>query len=325
MPTTERELTAPVDLCGADGRLNPAAVGWSRTPLHRANLRGWGRAKRWEYWGIVTPTHVLGVTVSSLDYAALYSLYVLDRATGREIERADTVPLATGVVLPERTGTASGRGRTLAFEFGGTPAATTLKGRAPDIDFDLTVQRDPGHEALAVVVPWSPKRFQYTVKDVALPVIGQLLIAGVEVPVGEGSFAVLDSGRGKWPRSITWNWAAGSAPGGRGLTVGGTWTDGTGSTENGVLVDGRLHKIGEELRWDYDRTDWMRPWRIHGATVDVTLHPFHERSAATDMKIIASETHQCFGEFTGWATTEDGERVGVDGLVGWAEEARQLW
>jgi hypothetical protein len=136
---------------------------------------------------------------------------------------------------------------------------------------------------------------------------------------------VLGSGRGEGPRSITWNWAAGSAPGGCGLTVGGRWTDGTGSTENGVLVDGRLHKIGEELRWDYDRTDWMRPWRIHGETVDVTLHPFHERSAATDMRVVASEAHQCLGEFSGWATTDDGERVSRDGLVGWAEEARRLW
>jgi len=46
MTTHEPELTAPVDLC--DGaRLNPAARGWSRRPLHRANLSArWGRNKR---------------------------------------------------------------------------------------------------------------------------------------------------------------------------------------------------------------------------------------------------------------------------------------
>lgn len=51
MATHERELTEPVDLAAADGRsLNPAARGWSRRPLHRANLRGgWGRTKRWDY------------------------------------------------------------------------------------------------------------------------------------------------------------------------------------------------------------------------------------------------------------------------------------
>src|SRR6185436_4983704 len=34
----ERELTAPIDLCDPQGRLSPAAVGWSRVPLVRANL-----------------------------------------------------------------------------------------------------------------------------------------------------------------------------------------------------------------------------------------------------------------------------------------------
>ena len=48
------EISTPVDLCTVRGRLNRAAVGWTRRPLHRPNLRGWGRTKRWEYWGLVT-------------------------------------------------------------------------------------------------------------------------------------------------------------------------------------------------------------------------------------------------------------------------------
>ena len=69
---TEREITGPVDLCLPDGRVDRDAVGWSRRPLHRPNLRGWGRTKRWEYWGVVTPTHVVGLTVSSIDYASIH-------------------------------------------------------------------------------------------------------------------------------------------------------------------------------------------------------------------------------------------------------------
>ncbi|MET8551707.1 DUF2804 family protein [Micromonospora zamorensis] len=47
--------------------------------------------------------------------------------------------------------------------------------------------------------------------------------------------------------STAWNWAAGAAPG-RAIQLGGKWTDGTRVTENGLFVDGRLHKIGGELR-----------------------------------------------------------------------------
>ena len=49
---------------------------------------------------------------------------------------------------------------------------------------------------------------------------------------------------------MRWNWGAGSGVvDGRviGVQVGGRWTDGTGSTENALVVDGRVHKISEEL------------------------------------------------------------------------------
>ena len=62
--SVEREITEAVDLCRPDGRLSPDAVGWSRHPLHRTGLRGWGRSKRWEYWGLVTPEHIVGITVA---------------------------------------------------------------------------------------------------------------------------------------------------------------------------------------------------------------------------------------------------------------------
>lgn len=325
--THEREITEPVDLCLPDGRLNPAAVGWSRRPLHRANLRGWGRAKRWEYWGVVTPTHIVGLVASSLDYAGVHSVYVLDRRTRAETGGEVVVPFARGTVLPPTSGAgrvhAAGRG--LAIDIDQRPDGSAIRATAPGVEVDLVVPLAPGHESLGVVVPWSRRRFQYTVKDVGRPVRGTLRVAGTAHAISdEDSFAVLDHGRGKWPYAVRWNWAAGSGPG-RAIQLGGAWTDGTGSTENALLVGGRLHKIGADLTWRYDRGDWLRPWRISGDRVDAAFHPFHERVARTNLGVLAGETHQCFGHFSGWAATDDGERVDLDGLVGWAEEARNRW
>lgn len=87
MATEEREITEPVDLCDAAGLLNPAAVGWTRTPLHRCNLRGWGRTKRWEYWCLTTPTHLIAITVADLDYLGVSNVFFLDYA-GREVSRS---------------------------------------------------------------------------------------------------------------------------------------------------------------------------------------------------------------------------------------------
>ncbi len=144
--THEREITEPVDLCRPDGRLNPAAVGWSRRPLHRANLRGWGRAKRWEHWGVVTPTHILGLVASSLDYAGVQSLYLLDRRTGRETTAEAVVPFARGTVLPPVSGDGPVRARggnlTIAVDQG--PDGSTLRASAPGVEVDLTVPLPAG-------------------------------------------------------------------------------------------------------------------------------------------------------------------------------------
>jgi len=327
----EREITVAVDLCTSRGGLNPAAVGWTRTPLHRCNLRGWGRTKRWEYWGILTPGHVVGLTISSLDYVGVHGIYVLDRRTGVETVHDLVIPAARGTVLPVRTGVGRAEVRTkkarIAFEEEGE--GTWLRASAGDLSVAVLAVRPVSHECLGVVVPWSSRRFQYTVKDVARPARGRIVVAGVTETLEEGtSFAVLDHGRGRWPYSVTWNWGAGfGVVGGHrvGLQVGGKWTDGTGSTENAVFVDGVLHKISEDVMWTYDRADWSRPWLIRGARVDVSFTPFHERVARTNLGLVASEVHQCFGTFAGWACDNVGRRVELDGLVGWVEEARNRW
>ena len=285
--------------------------------------------------GIVTPTHVVGVTISSLDYAGVHGLYVLDRTSGVETVRDVVVPLARGARMPERSGqgVALARASALAVRIehvtddGG--AVTRLRAASREVRLDLTIPLPDGHESLGVVVPWSDRLFQYTVKDVARPVFGELRLGvGPDAVVhrvdAADSFAVLDHGRGRWPYRMTWNWAAGSGHG-RGVQLGGRWTDGTGMTENAVLVDGRLHKLGSELEWEYDSRDWLAPWRVAGPRVEATFHPFHVRESRTELGVVGSETHQCFGEFQGRAQTDDGAWVPLDGLVGWAEEARQRW
>lgn len=324
------EIIAPVDLCDPRGRLNPAAVGWSRQPLHRANLRGRGRCKRWEYWAITQGDTVLAVTVSDLDYAALHAVYALD-ATGREVAESALVPFSR-VGLSEHSGGSPVSIRTKSLSIGISPDSqgcelTVVSSR---VRASVRIDRPVGHEALGVVVPWSSRRFQYTVKENTLPAHGEVTIDGESI-VLDDAYATLDHGRGKWPYRITWNWAAGSGVvDGHviGIQVGGSWTDGTGSTENALCIDGRLHYVPDDLVWDYDVRDWMRPWRItdpRGGRVDLTLTPRHVRTDRTELGILGNDTHQAFGRWTGWMADDAGVRHTVDGIVGWAEEVRNRW
>ncbi|MFJ1708070.1 DUF2804 domain-containing protein [Kitasatospora sp. NPDC088346] len=349
MATHEREITAPVDLCLADGRLDPAAVGWSRRPLHRSRIPGWGRVKRWEYWCVTTPTHLIALTVSDLDYLALSSVYVLEFGPGRrrEFERTSITPGGLGVHLPDRVAGSRGsppvvvgparpvRGqvRIGITDAGGATRLTARcmgPGRLP-VEADLLVAMPEGHETLSVVVPWSDRRFQYTSKHTARPARGTLTVGDDVLEFGDGAWAVLDHGRGRWPRRVDWNWGAAS---GRtdghtvGLQLGGRWTRGTGSTENALCVDGRLSKIGQELDWHRSARDPMSPWTIHGghsSRVELEFTPFHVRHAHTDLGVISNRTDQCFGHFTGTIRSDDGQRIEVDRLLGWAEAVAMRW
>ncbi|MCF2527339.1 DUF2804 domain-containing protein [Yinghuangia soli] len=354
MTTAEREITGPVDLCLPDGRLDPGAVGWSRQPWLRANLRGWGRTKRWEYWCVTTPTHLIALTVSDLDLFSLDAVYFLDFGADAPYEMERTailaprrarlpqhiagMPTPTGgpgpsvVVGPERPVRNQVR-IGIHAEAGGT---TRLRARCmtPDrrpLEVDLVVAAPAGHETMNVVVPWDDRRFQFTSKQTALPASGTVRVGDETYAFGADSWAVLDHGRGRWPRRITWNWGAASGVCGDhvvGLQFGGKWTEGTGATENALCVDGRLSKIGSELVWDYDLADLRRPWTIRtpdSDQVDVTFTPFHNRHAETDARVIANRTDQSFGHYSGRIRTDDGQVVQVDGLLGWAEEVAMVW
>jgi Protein of unknown function (DUF2804) len=112
-----------------------------------------------------------------------------------------------------------------------------------------------------------------------------------------------------------------------GIQVRGTWTEGSGFTENGSLVDGRLAKLGSELTWEYSWDDPMRPWRVRGpgGQLDLILTPRHDKHTHVEAGDLGSETHQVFGTWSGRLVTDDGRSLNGAGLQGFAEEARQRW
>jgi hypothetical protein len=340
--THEPELTGPVDLCTPDGSmLNPAARGWSRRPLHRANLDGrFGTNKRWDYWAILAGDLVVSVLYSDVDRLGMADVYWADLVTGARGGHGIIVP-ASAVSLPERPGTAplvvdrDGLDLSIVDEPDGTRFAATwneVDGRAGALE--LFVELPPGHESLNVVIPWSDELFNYTSKHQARPARGTLtvgdqrwLIGGSE---GQDAWGVLDVGRGRWPAEIRWNWGGGAGRAGDhvvGIQIGGKWTEQTGFTENGIIVDGRLSKLGQELHWSYDWDRPLEPWRVQdpGGQLDVVLSPRFDKHTKQQGHERSSETHQVFGTWSGRLRTDDGLALELDGLQGFAEEARQRW
>jgi hypothetical protein len=353
MTTHEREITEPVDLCLPDGRrLNPDARGWSRTPLHRANLKGgWGRTKRWDYWALLAGDLVVSVVYADVDYLGLADVWWCDLATGESGGRGLHVPFARGFWLPENPGTAPLHVHRAGFALDMTDDAngtTHLRASWRERDgrpgsLEATVALPPGHESLNVVIPWDVHTFQYTSKHQARPAHGTLEVGDRDWEFGAAdggggaggrseAWGVLDVGRGRWPYRTRWNWGggAGRTRDGRhvvGLQLGGKWTEGTGATENGVLVDGKLTKLGRELRWSYDWDEPLKPWRVEDpdGRLRLELTPRHDKHTRLRAIVMATETHQVFGTWAGSFRTEDDTLLEFEGMQGFAEESRSRW
>jgi hypothetical protein len=340
--THENELTVAVDLCTADGeRLNRDALGWSRQPLHRANLKGeFGRNKRWDYWAVLAGDLVLSAVYANVDHFGLADVWWCDLTAGTTGGHAVVAMPSDGFDLPEEPGTAPLRvdrdGLTLAIV--DDAAGTHLTGTWVEPDgrpgrLDVQVQLPAGHESLNVVIPWDDTTFNYTSKHQARPAAGELVVGDRRWEIGGAAgdaWGVLDVGRGRWPSDIAWNWGGGAGRSGDhvvGLQFGAKWTEGSGYTENGLIVDGRLTKLGNELDWQYDWDEPMAPWRIvdPGGQLDVTLTPRYDKHTQLPGRDKGSETHQVFGTWSGHLRTDDGLDLALDGLQGFAEEARQEW
>lgn len=336
----EREIFSPVSLCDSAGNLNREAVGWSRHPLHHCALKGHPlRKKRWNYWCVTSPHELFSVTLSNVDYLGLPFVYYINFDTLEMVEKNWMTPLGRGCVLGDEVyDDASYRDEKASLSIqcksGNISMRLTLAefGNHP-LEASLTFQQPAGHESLSVVIPWSDKNFQFTSKHNTLPASGVIRWGERKIRFSpDQSFACLDFGRGIWPYKSFWNWSSFSTrlPDGRtlGLNLGAGWTDGTGMNENGFCLAGRLRKISQDVRFIYDATNFMAPWQIKTElddSVALTFTPFFERIAKSDALIIRSEVHQMLGRFSGTLRADNGERIAVNDVIGWAEDHHARW
>lgn len=338
--THEPEITHPVPIATPLGRLERASVGFARTPLFEGRIEGrWGRRKRWEYWAVVARTHLISITLADLDYVGVASAWFVDLERDRRIELVWPMLPSRMPRFPDRVA-----GGDLAVELPGlslaireTPESTrlSLAMRTPGhrVDAVVDVAKPPGHESLSVLVPFSEDAFQLTSKHVARPARGLAIVDGERFPFGpeRESYGALDFGRGVFPHRTRWNWSAAAGRVGErivGWNLGGQWTDGTGVTENGVFVDGRLHKLGEDVRFAFDPRRPERPWRITSlgsSAIDLEFEPLHLKRVDALHGPLGADLWLGFGRFRGRVHTELGERIEIVDHVGWAEELHARW
>ncbi|TGK07438.1 DUF2804 domain-containing protein [Leptospira semungkisensis] len=336
----ETEIQQPSVLCSPNGKVNRNGIGWSKTPIHRCNVNGhWPRKKKWNYWCFYDNNFLASFTISDLDYAGVIFCYWLDRKTGEFRESTVISPFGKGAMLGQTvSSTARFEGKQGFLNFQTREDGSYLisvdfmKGGPKSIKAELTLEIPNQWESLNVVVPWSANRFQYTHKLFGLGVKGKVEFGGRSYEFQpKDSFAVLDYGRGVWPYSTQWNWASMSyRPVSNevyGINLGGGWTDGTGTTENALLINGRIYKIPSVVAFEFDKKDPKKPWMIYSKeskAVELVFTPDFHRKAASNFGIIASKVDQMIGSFDGVLRIGKNE-FRIESGQGWAENHIARW
>ncbi|MBL8622471.1 MAG: DUF2804 domain-containing protein [Myxococcales bacterium] len=329
----ERELTAPVDLADAEGRLRPEAIGWARHPLHRIALpRGLPRVHAFDYWCVTNREVALTMLVADVGFAGVAMVSLQDLGGGAPVERIYVRPRGLPAPMPPGAdGEVAFEVRRLRIEVGPrrlAAQARTLTGRR--LDVDLAIEPPAGHETINVVVPWSETRYHVTSKQQALPARGTVRLDGRSYRFGADTdgFACRDFGRGRWPDGIDWRWAfASTRIDGRpvGFNLGAGWTDTTPVTENGLVIDGRVHKLGEAVAIDFDPRAPRRPWRLRTVgtrRVDLTFTPLTLRPVHVPPVF---RLRQCMGRYDGTIVDDAGRALRLDGALGLAESVHGRW
>ena len=171
----EPEVTRAVDLCDARGRLDAAAVGWSRAAIGaRQPARALAAPQAVEFLELDQPPfRPLGDAGRHRLRRVLSA--VVRRLRDRADHRGDGAGVAGSLSMPEdvRASVAFRRpslsyanlhdGRDRAVEI----AATARDGER--IAAAFTIRTPPGQESLNLVVPWSAARFQLNCKENTYP------------------------------------------------------------------------------------------------------------------------------------------------------------
>ncbi len=343
----QTELTQPTNLLNPDGSL--AQVGWARQPLLDCNLEQARfqtvrflqrfRIKRWDYYAVFSPKRFFSATIADLGYAANIFVYTMDFDTAELHEEGLVIPFGKGVDLPRNSTEGDSHfvnekaSLTFSLQQNQRHISVSWPGfhGGAGITAEISLSCPAEYESMNIVIPIGIKKFYYNRKINCMPASGWIKYGeNTEVLNPKNCSGSLDWGRGAWEYKSSWNWASASGflPDGRsvGINLGCGFGDLSKAGENALVLDNRIHKL-EMVKFDYVPGDYMKPWKFTDSEgrLDLTFTPFKDRTAKTNLGIIFSEVHQMFGRYNGNVVGEDGIKLQINDLIGFAEEHHARW
>lgn len=307
--------------------------------------RPW-RIKDWDYYLISDDQYAVALTFSDLGYIGLVSAAIMDFESNSSTTASELVVFPMGRMgLPASSdeGDISWENKRCKVSFshlaGGRRLSFYLRNFADKEDFEAEFfLYDIPRDSMVIVTPWAEneKAFYYNRKIIGMRAQGGFRRGGfVHELDDEVSFGLLDWGRGVWTYDNTWKWSA--AQGVQrghivGFNLGYGFGDTSAASENMVFVDGVAHKLGR-VRFVIPTSDdgglsYLEPWRMSDSEgrLNLMFMPALDRSDLIDiLHLLVSDQHQVFGRFYGTVVLDDGSKLEVDGLRGFAENVHNRY
>jgi len=342
-PSEQHLIVTPSDLLNDEGIL--IQRGWSPHPLLNYNPEkvklGPEQKREWEFFTVLSSAYALNLTIADIGYARFCSVDFID-FTSKKTKAGGVISLLGDLKLSMTRSSTGGvscvyRGkevmryertmdkRIAVFDLPKTLFTDRMRGR-------IEMLQDPKMDLLALATPFSedPREFFYEQKIVNMPASGEVEAGDwkVSFPAGE-AWAVMDWGRGAWPRKLMWRWGAAAGKAGDvsfGFNIGNGFGDMNAASENLVVYDNAGHKL-DRVIWDYDTKKYMKPWHFRGndGRFEMTLEPIYDQHVGANFLVKSAHLHKLYGYYSGSVVLNDGRRVEVDKIMGFAEEVFLKW
>lgn len=332
----EKHFVEAAPVLDKKGRPDP---GWASSGILRYDRKAirapFYRIKEWDWYQINNDHLVLQFTFGHASYAGQVGVMMFDIQKGENIFTKDVIlALPFGSLKLEASADADNvllydkKDMYLRIETKGDTRTVICRTGGFECNVTMT-RRNPN--ALVINVPFDekPTCFYYNHKINCMTAAGRIAVDGTEYLFDEkDSWGLLDWGRGVWPFHNEWYWssAAGRLDGKIfGFNLGRGFGNTSAATENCLFYGQGMHKLGAidiELGKEYSD-----PWRLvdKEGRLDLVLEPVYDRETAIKLLWVNNSCHQMFGKFHGTAVLDDGTRLDVRDITGFAEHAVNNW
>lgn len=316
----------------------PANFGYALKPVietNPENIQRPLRYKEWDFYQISDRNWTLQVTFGHVSYAGAINAALFDY-TGKRCEA--TLPLifpmqslglaptaATPCKLSKHTKNYRmdievGEGERKIF------VDALTKGQKCRIELKLTYPKET--DGILVVTPFGrPDQFYHNYKQNCMVAEGFAQFGDTRVEfVKNEALGLIDWGRGVLPYRHTWWWGNGSdyADGHYlGFNIG-VFGNTAYATENTFFYDYKAHKLGNI---SFTRDSYMSPWTFTSddKRFEMVFTPVFDNFTELNLMIAHNRCHQVFGKWNGTVILDNGEKLEINDMFAFVEEAKNRW